>query len=139
MNVLYVDADQLGEALQNIIAKQQGITIDGRFLPAEVHRTADHTFADEQGLVQLVRGYEGVVLDWTTFGHGAIRGGKDSCLPRYLQAIINSGYRKSLAVITVFGKTYVQDIVQQISPQALILEKPFNLQELFQVLKRSMQ
>src|SRR3989344_7142012 len=127
MNVLYVDADQLGEALQNIIAKQQGITIDGRFLPAEVHRTADHTFADEQGLVQLVRGYDSAVLDWTTFGHGAIRGGKDSCLPRYLQAIKDSGYLRPLAITTVFGQSDVQDTVQQIFPQALVLEKPFNL------------
>ncbi|HLC90751.1 MAG TPA: hypothetical protein VJI15_03200 [Candidatus Nanoarchaeia archaeon] len=136
MNVLYVDADQLGEVLREIIAQLQGITIDGRFLPAEVHPTADYTFADEQGLVELVQRYDGAVLDWTTFGHGAIRGGKDSCLPRYLQAIQDSGYRRPLAVTTVFGHSDVQDVVQQISPQALVYEKPFNLQELFQALKQ---
>ena len=85
MNVLYVDADQLGEVLREIIAQLQGITIDGRFLPAEVHPTADYTFADEQGLVELVQRYDGAVLDWTTLFTG---------YPRFrIPTAISSDYR----------------------------------------------
>ncbi|MBI2112291.1 hypothetical protein HYT52_02025 [Candidatus Woesearchaeota archaeon] len=134
MNLLYIEHEDILKDIFEIAADGRGIQVEKRYLPAEVYRDAPFSFADEEGLVTLLQGRDGVVLDWTTFGFSKVRGGQGSQLLRYLQAIQESGYQGKI-VITTTSDRGVREEVGRIIPSARVFEKPFDLDDLFKVLQ----
>ena len=130
MKVLYVDIDDSTKGIAYIMRRLRGVEFEGFYLPREIYRGASPSFATEAELVELLRIHDGAVLDCQTFGDERVRGGPGSVLPRYLEAIQQSGYEGRIVVTTAISSRGVDETVLRAHPQATVLTKPFAVSDL---------